>query len=199
MKRIFYYICGCRIFVVVLLIFLNDEKSYEDNDYEDNESVNEVCSNYSKYYDEELSLRIVNEAKKYVGIPYLFGSEIKDNKAINPVDRYRAIDCSDFVEAVLESVFNKDYETTSAEIAYQLKDNCVSLEDIKPGDILLWDDFISKRVIHSYGRIFHVGIYLGNNRVIESTRTDSYGLSGVVYSDLYRYRGGNLVMIVRAY
>ena len=64
---------------------------------------------------------------------------------------------------------------------------------------MLWDDFISKRVIHSYGRIFHVGIYLGNNRVIESTRTDSYGLSGVVYSDLYRYRGGNLAMIARAY
>lgn len=199
MKRILYYICGCGIFVVVLLGFLKVEKSYVDKDYEDKESVNEVCGNYNKYYDEELSLKIVNEAKKYVGIPYLFGSKIKANKAINPVDRYVAIDCSDFVEAVLESVFNKDYETTSAEIAYQLKDKCVSLEDIKPGDILLWDDFVSKRVINKYGRIFHVGIYLGNNRVIESTRTDSYGLYGVVYSDLYRYRGGNLVMIVRAY
>lgn len=199
MKRILYYICGCGIFVVFLLGFLKHEKSYVDKDYEDKESVNEVCGNYNKYYDEELSLKIVNEAKKYVGIPYLFGSKIIDNKAINPVDRYVAIDCSDFVEAVLESVFNKDYETTSAEIAYQLKDNCVSLEDIKPGDILLWNDFVSKRVINKYGRIFHVGIYLGNNRVIESTRTDSYGLYGVVYSDLYRYRGGNLVMIVRAY
>lgn len=196
MNKFYYFVF--LIFIIILL-FLNNVSKNDNFRYDDLDSVNNFCLGYTDYYDKELSLKIVNESKKYLGISYLLGSKIANENALNPIDKYNSIDCSDFVSNVLEEVIGENYESTAAGLAFQLRNNCVRLDNLKSGDIIFWSDFASARVFNRYGRIFHVGIYLDNNRVIEATHSDSFGFNGVVYSDLYRFRGGSLVMIVRAY
>jgi lipoprotein Spr len=81
----------------------------------------------------------------------------------------KGIDCSNFVNEVYKSVFGFIAGTNSAEqYSRTLR---VSKNDLQEGDLVFFK--INKN------RISHVGIYLGNNRFVHSSRS-----KGVVISDL---------------
>lgn len=199
MKKINKLIAIIVIMFLLVTILIHNKHFLKKEKFEIAIPQKSLCLNYQEKYNENISQKILVESQKYLNIPYLLGSKYKDVNAKNPKDKYEAIDCSDFVEAVLEKVLATDFASTSAELAYQLKNNCVSYENIKPGDIIFWQDINNERVFKRYSQIFHVAIYVGHNRVIEATQNEKYNIKEVVYSDLFRNRGGTLVMIARAY
>lgn len=81
----------------------------------------------------------------------------------------KGIDCSNFVNEVYKSVFGFMAGTNSAE--QYARSHRVGKEELKEGDLVFFK--INKK------RISHVGIYLGNDRFVHSSRS-----KGVIVSDL---------------
>ena len=91
---------------------------------------------------------IVNEAKKYLGIKYVYGGSTP-----------KGFDCSGLVKYVLA----KNGISVSRTSAAQSKQGVtVSKNNLRPGDLL----FFAKN-----GRVHHVGIYAGNGQMIHAPHT----------------------------
>lgn len=94
---------------------------------------------------------IVNEAKKYLGIKYVYGGSTP-----------KGFDCSGLVKYVCA----KNGISLSRTSAAQSKQGVtVSKSNLQPGDLL----FFAKS-----GRVHHVGIYIGNGQMIHAPHTGSY-------------------------
>lgn len=91
---------------------------------------------------------VVEEAKKYLGIPYLWGG----------TDPEKGLDCSGLVQLVYKK-FGVDLPRVSYQQATAGRP-VASLDQAKPGDILAFDSPVD-----------HVAIYMGNNKMIEAPRT----------------------------
>ncbi len=109
----------------------------------------------------------------WVGTPYRFGGSSK-----------KGVDCSAFTKELYSKVFNMDIKRSSRDIFTMVSP--VKKEDLKEGDIVFFK-------IHST-QITHVGVYLGNNRFVQSAS------GGVTISNLdddyyshYFYKGGRLL------
>ena len=91
---------------------------------------------------------IVDEAKKYLGVPYVWGGTTPSG-----------FDCSGLVQYVLKSV-----GTSIARVTYdQVKEGVpVTKSELSPGDLVFFA---------SNGDIHHVGIYIGNDEFIHAPRT----------------------------
>lgn len=89
---------------------------------------------------------IIDEAQKYLGIPYVWGGHNPDT----------GLDCSGFVGLVLTKVTGKTYPQYT--IALESAGTEVPLSEIKAGDMLFWG---------SHGATHHVAFYMGNGQVIE--------------------------------
>lgn len=89
---------------------------------------------------------IVSEAKKYLGVPYIWGGTTPDG-----------FDCSGLVQYVCRSLgINVDRVThDQAENGYK-----VERENLAPGDLVFFKN--------DNGYIHHVGIYVGNNQFIHA-------------------------------
>lgn len=93
-------------------------------------------------------LAIVNTAKKYLGVKYVYGGTTPSG-----------FDCSGLVKYV----FNKNGISVSRTSASQaLQGKKVSTSDLQPGDLL----FFAKN-----GRVHHVGIYAGGGQMIHAPHT----------------------------
>ena len=93
-------------------------------------------------------LAIVNTAKKYLGVKYVYGGTTP-----------AGFDCSGLVKYV----FNKNGISVSRTSASQaLQGKKVSTSDLQPGDLL----FFTKN-----GRVHHVGIYAGGGQMIHAPHT----------------------------
>jgi lipoprotein Spr len=109
----------------------------------------------------------------WVGTPYRFGGSSK-----------KGVDCSAFTKELYSKVFNMDIKRSSRDIFTMVSP--VKKEDLKEGDIVFFK-------IHST-KITHVGVYLGNNRFVQSAS------GGVTISNLdddyyshYFFKGGRLL------
>ena len=91
---------------------------------------------------------VVAEAQKYLGVPYLWGG----------TDPTKGLDCSGFTQLVFGNL-GIDLPRTSSQQATSGR-AVASLADARPGDLVFFD--------HSSSRagIDHVGIYLGNGKMI---------------------------------
>jgi cell wall-associated NlpC family hydrolase len=91
---------------------------------------------------------VVEEAKKYLGVPYLWGG----------TDPAKGLDCSGLIQLVYKK-FGVDLPRVSYQQATAGRP-VASLAEAKPGDILAFNSPVD-----------HVAIYMGNNKMLEAPRT----------------------------
>lgn len=111
----------------------------------------------------QLSL-LLDKAKTLVGIPYRFGGTTT-----------RGFDCSGFVKFVFSSV-GIDLDRDSRSQSRQ--GDKVSLDDLKPGDLL----FFATRGVRR--GISHVGIYLGDGQFIHASAWHGPAMKGVKMGEI---------------
>ena len=92
--------------------------------------------------------RVVDEARRYLGVPYLWGG----------TDPEKGLDCSGLVQLVYGKL-GIDLPRVSYQQATAGRP-VAGLADARPGDILAFDSPVD-----------HVAIYIGNNKMIEAPRT----------------------------
>lgn len=99
---------------------------------------------------------IVNEAKKYIGVPYVWGGD-------NPS---KGFDCSGYVQWVINESINILLPRTSYQQSLFLSEHKrTNFEKIIPGDILFFNT--------SGKEISHVGIAVGDNKFIHAPNKKS--------------------------
>ncbi len=93
--------------------------------------------------------QVVAEAKKYLGVPYLWGG----------TDPKRGLDCSGLVQLVYK---NLGYDLPRVSYQQATSGTAVKggLANARPGDLLAFNSPVS-----------HIGIYIGNGKMIEAPRT----------------------------
>lgn len=96
----------------------------------------------------EMGQRIVNEASKYLGVPYVWGGTTPNG-----------FDCSGLVQYVLKDLGISISRVTQT----QCKEGVpVAKGDLQPGDLVFFE---------SNGDVHHVGIYIGNGQMIHAPHT----------------------------
>ena len=111
---------------------------------------------------------VVSEAQKYLGVPYLWGG----------TDPSKGLDCSGFTQLVFGNL-GIDLPRVSSQQATAGRP-VASIADARPGDLVFFD--------HSSSRagIDHVGIYIGNGKMIaapqpgESVKVQDVGNPAVI-------------------
>lgn len=96
---------------------------------------------------------VVDEAKKYLGLPYVWGG----------TDPSKGMDCSGLVQVVYKNL-GYDLPRVSADQARAGRP-IASMAEAQPGDLIAWDNS---------GRnsgADHIAIYIGDGKMIEAPRT----------------------------
>ncbi|NLX76319.1 MAG: SH3 domain-containing protein [Clostridiaceae bacterium] len=124
-------------------------EGYIYTEYIGDEVVLASRSSSGQYYNSELASKIIEYAKQFVGVPYVYGGTSS-----------KGFDCSGFTYYVFKK-FNIKLPRSAQE--YANVGTKVSRENLKPGDILLFDRPSEPN------RLGHVGIYLGNNKFIHAS------------------------------
>jgi hypothetical protein len=91
---------------------------------------------------------VVTEAQKYLGVPYLWGG----------TDPAKGLDCSGFTQLVFGNLGIELPRTSSQQATAGTA--VASIGDARPGDLVFFDNASSRAGID------HVGIYLGNGKMI---------------------------------
>lgn len=98
----------------------------------------------------DIGNRLVEEAKKYLGVPYVWGGKTPSG-----------FDCSGFTRYVYKQVTGKDIGVSTREqVNYG---RAISKSEMQPGDIILNGN--------SSSNVSHVVMYIGNNQIIHAPRT----------------------------
>ncbi len=98
--------------------------------------------------------RVVAEAQKYLGLPYVWGGSSPEAGGM---------DCSGLVQHVYKQ-FGIDLPRVSADQA-RAGQPVASMAEARPGDLLAWDN--SSRNVGAD----HIAIYVGDGKMIEAPRT----------------------------
>lgn len=125
----------------------------------------------SASYDGDLASQVMEYAKSFLGVKYVYGGE-------SP----KGFDCSGFTQYVYGH-FKIKLPRSAAE--YEDAGTKISRNDLKPGDIILFDRYDD-------WRLGHVGIYLGNDYFIHASSSKGK----VVTNTLTKY-GGNILGLRR--
>lgn len=127
---------------------------------------------HSIAYDGTMGSAIVQEAEKYLGVPYVWGGATPDG-----------FDCSGLVQYVMRTlgisvnrVAEDQFENGTA----------VNRDELKPGDLVFFEQ---------NGYIHHVGIYAGNGMMIHAPRTGDVVKYQSINTDYYlsEYAGARRV------
>jgi len=188
--------------VIILLMFssihymftlsLTDLQDLFSNDYEQAEQlINEfgyyygyagnsdfVIGDYSDYdaIDTELFAMLMNEATKYIGYPYVFGGS-------TPLTSF---DCSGFIcwSYTKSGVYNLP-RTTAQGIFNQC--DPITKEEAKAGDLIFFQGTYA-----SVGIVSHIGIYLGNGKMLHCGSPIGYADTETAYWQNHFYAYGRL-------
>jgi len=95
-----------------------------------------------------LGVKVMNTGKKYIGTPYCHGGE-------SPA----CFDCSGFTKYVYSKIGIDIARVADVQLSQM---NRVSRKNAKPGDLVFF--------INGHGKAYHVGIYIGNDRIIHSPK-----------------------------
>ena len=96
---------------------------------------------------------VVDEAKEYLGLPYVWGGTSKE----------KGVDCSGFIQSVYKSL-GYDLPRVSADQA-RAGTAVNSMAEARPGDLIAWDNSSRNNGAD------HIAIYLGGGKMIEAPRT----------------------------
>lgn len=130
----------------------------------------------SEAYNDETFTKLINEAEKYLGYPYVFGGS-------SPATSF---DCSGFVCWVYtHSGVHNLPRTTAQGIYNQCKR--VSDSDAKPGDLIFF-----KGTYNAGETVTHIGIYVGNNRMLHCGNPIQYTSIDTNYWRNHFYAYGRL-------
>jgi len=109
-----------------------------------------AASGYSSAGASASESAVVAEAQKFLGVPYVWGG----------TDPTKGLDCSGFTQLVFGNL-GIDIPRTSSQQATSGR-AVASLADARPGDLVFFDNSSSRAGVD------HVGIYLGNGKMIAS-------------------------------
>ncbi len=99
----------------------------------------------------KLKSEIVRISKKYIGVPYLLGGSTP-----------RAFDCSGYTQYVYRQAGISINRTVNTQLRNGV---IVAKEDLEPGDLVIFSNTGSR------GFASHVGIYLGNGKLIHASES----------------------------
>ncbi len=127
-------------------------------------------------YDDDMVRKMMEEADKYVGKPYVWGGS-------NPVTGF---DCSGYVCWVVTQSGVKNLPRTTAQGIYN---QCtpISSSEAKAGDLIFFT-----RTYNSGTAVTHVGIYCGNNIMVHCGDPIKYSNIGTPYWTSHFYGFGRL-------
>ena len=130
----------------------------------------------SEAYNDETFAKLINEAEKYLGYPYVFGGS-------SPATSF---DCSGFVCWVYTHSGVHNLPRTTAQGIY---DQCkrVSDSEAKPGDLIFF-----KGTYNAGETVTHIGIYVGNNRMLHCGNPIQYTSIDTNYWRNHFYAYGRL-------
>ena len=120
--------------------------------------------------------RVIAAGKKYLGTPYEFGSSRSST---------RTFDCSDFVRQAFKDGLGKTLPSNSRDQGDYVKDRgptTTNWTKLKPGDLMFFMSYEGSKASDYEGltkskqRITHVGIYLGNGKMLHTYSKDSGGV-----------------------
>ncbi len=109
--------------------------------------------------DTDMGQRLVSEARKWLGVPYRYGGNSR-----------KGVDCSGMVVAVYRDVASLKLPRSSADQHRYCHD--ISRKNLEAGDLVFFKG-------SSKGKVSHVGIYIGDNKMIHASSS-----RGVIVSDL---------------
>lgn len=127
-------------------------------------------------YNDETFRRLINEAEKYLGYPYVFGGSSPST----------SFDCSGFVCWVYTHSGVHNLPRTTAQGIYN---QCtrVSREEAKPGDLVFFQG-----TYNAGETVTHIGIYVGNNRMLHCGSPIQYTSIDTTYWRNHFYNFGRL-------
>lgn len=136
------------------LISYNGSQAYVSANYIEESATTSNVSSYSttnptSTTNDGKAQAIIDEAKKYIGVPYLWDGTTPEG-----------FDCSGFVQYVMKQ--NGISITRTTETQWANDGIFVAQSDLQPGDLVYFGNSSSP---------FHVGIYIGDNTMIHSPRS----------------------------
>lgn len=103
--------------------------------------------------------QLIEEAEKYIGYPYVWGGYNPDT----------SFDCSGFISYVFTNSGVYDIGRRSATGLHEMCQP-ITPEEARPGDLIFFEGTLGADV----GGVTHVGLYVGNNRMIHCGNPISY-------------------------
>ena len=127
-------------------------------------------------YNDETFRKLINEAEKYLGYPYVFGGSSPST----------SFDCSGFVCWVYTHSGVHNLPRTTAQGIYN---QCtrVSREEAKPGDLVFFQG-----TYNAGETVTHIGIYVGGNRMLHCGSPIQYTSIDTTYWRNHFYAFGRL-------
>lgn len=127
-------------------------------------------------YNDKDYLALINEAKKYIGFPYVFGGSTPET----------SFDCSGFVCWSLNRSGVYEIERTDAQSLYN---RCaeISREEARPGDLIFFQG-----TYDTPNTVTHVAIYVGNGYMLHAGKPIGYSSFETPYWRQHFYAFGRL-------
>lgn len=139
-------------------------------------TTNDSSSDNPKQSISGTSKNIIDAGMKYLGTPYVFGSNRSNTQTF---------DCSDFVRQAFKDGANiilPGNSRTQADYVKKIGEISTNWRDLKPGDIMFFMSYKGSKSINYSGinkslqRITHNGIYLGNGKILHTYSEKSGGV-----------------------
>ncbi|QOR36593.1 C40 family peptidase [Clostridium sp. 'deep sea'] len=148
------------------------------------ESSNNITTPTTPSQSSKYGSSIVDKAKRYLGVPYVFGSSATSSSSF---------DCSSFVQrSVYDAGLGKLPRTARSQASYLASSSnaktITSKSQLQPGDLIYFKNMGSHVAA---GTVSHVAIYIGNNKIIQAMPNKGVIISYMTsyYTDSSKFAG----------